>query len=118
MQVIYKILTPAHWAQMCADGALTPQGVDAADGYVHFSTAAQLTETLDKHYAGHGDLVLLAIASDDLGLALKWEVSRGGDMFPHLYDTLHIDDVRADFLLNGTRDGLDEWLASSEGAIK
>lgn len=118
MQVIYKILTPEHWAKMRADGGLTPEGVDAADGYVHFSTAKQLPETLDKHYIGHGDLVLLAVASDDLGVALKWEVSRGGDEFPHLYDTLRMDDIRADFALNETRDGLGDWLAESEEAIK
>ena len=116
MQVIYKILTPAQWADMRADGALTPQGVDAADGYVHFSTAAQLTETLDKHFTGHGDLVLLAVAVADLGVALKWEVSRGGDKFPHLYDTLRMDDIRADFALNAARDGLTVWLAASAEA--
>lgn len=117
MQVIYKILAPIQWAEMRINGALTPQGVDAADGYVHFSTAGQLIETLDKHYAGHGDLVLLAVASDDLGMALKWEVSRGGDKFPHLYDTLCMDDIRADFALNAARDGVEDWLAKSEEMV-
>lgn len=113
MQAIYKILSPEHWAQMRADGVLTPQGVDAADGYVHFSTAAQLIETLDTHFSDHADLIVLAVASDDLGVALKWEASRGGDLFPHLYDILRIDDIRADFAVNRARDGLAAWLAAS-----
>ena len=116
MQLIYKILTQAAWGAMRADGYMTPMGVDAADGYVHFSTAAQLGATLDKHYAEHGDLVILAVAAETLGAALKWEVSRGGDMFPHLYDTLRIDDVAADFALNAARDGLAAWLARGAGA--
>ena len=114
--MIYKILPPAQWAKMRADGVLTPQGVDAADGYVHFSTAAQLVETLDKHFGGHGDLVLLAVASDDLGVALKWESARNGDLFPHLYDTLRMDDIRADFALTAARDGLADWLTQAEEA--
>ena len=116
MQLIYKILTPAAWAAMRADGQLTPMGVDAADGYVHFSTAAQLGATLDKHYAGHGALVLLAVAAEGLGAALKWEVSRGGDMFPHLYGTLRMDDIAADFALTAARAGLAAWLAEGAGA--
>jgi uncharacterized protein (DUF952 family) len=115
MQMIYKILTPQSWADMRADGQLTPTGVDAADGYVHFSTAAQLGETLNKHYAGYGDLVVLAVGAEALGVALKWEVSRGGDRFPHLYDTLLMDDVAADFAVNAARDGLDDWLRAFAG---
>ena len=112
-RLIYKILTPAAAAQMQADGQLTPSGVDAADGYVHFSNAAQLVETLDKHYAGHGDLVLLAVAEDEeaCGAALRWEVSRNGDKFPHLYAPLRADMVRYRFALNAARDGLTAWLA-------
>ena len=60
-------------------------GVDARDGFIHFSTAAQVGETAAKHFAGGADLVLLAVDADALGRALKWEVSRGGDLFPHLY---------------------------------
>ena len=59
--------------------------IDAADGYMHFSTAAQLAETLRLHFAGQSDLVLLAIRSADLGANLVWEPSRGGALFPHLY---------------------------------
>lgn len=114
MQMIYKILTPPAWAQLRADGTLVPTGVDAADGYVHFSTVAQLGETLDKHYAGHGDLVLLALPSAALGDNLMWERARNGDLFPHLYAPLRADMVRAHFCLNGARVGLKQWLAHQE----
>lgn len=114
MQMIYKILTLAAWAQLRADGTLLPTGVDAEDGYVHFSTAAQLGETLDKHYHAHGDLVLLAIKCAALGDNLVWEKARHGDLFPHLYAPLRVDAVRADFHLSPTRDGLAHWLAQQE----
>ena len=117
MQLIYKIVTPDAYQAMQADGALTRSGVDAADGFVHFSTAAQLIETLDKHYAGHADLVLLAVSDTACGAALKWEVSRGGDKFPHLYDKLktpHIADV---FHLNAARAGLESWLMSAQEGV-
>jgi uncharacterized protein (DUF952 family) len=62
--------------------------VDARDGFIHFSTADQARETAAKHFAGASDLTLVAVDADALGGALKWEVSRGGDLFPHLYGTL------------------------------
>ena len=108
--MIFKILAPAADAQMQADGALTVSGVDAVDGYVHFSTASQLGETLDKHYAGHGALVLLAVTADSLGDDVRWEVSRNGDKFPHLYASFRADMVAARFALNAQRDGLTDWL--------
>lgn len=110
-RLIYKILSPEADAQMRADGRLAPGGVDAADGFIHFSTAAQLSETLDKHYAGHGALVIFAAASADLGDALRWEASRGGDLFPHLYAVFETAHVSARFALNATRDGLDGFLS-------
>lgn len=112
-ELIYKILTPAARADMQAAGVMTPAGVDAADGYVHFSTAAQLGETLDKHYAGHGALEILAVRPETLGDALKWEVSRGGDLFPHLYAPFDEAMVAAAFSLDAARSGLADWLAAA-----
>ena len=110
-RLIYKILSPEADAQMRADTQLTPSGVDASDGFIHFSTAAQLSETLNKHYAGHGALVILAVNADVLGDALKWEVSRGGDLFPHLYAPFETAHVSARLALTATRDGLDAFLS-------
>ena len=81
---IYKILSRAEWAQAQAAGVFAGSAVDHADGFIHFSTAAQAPETARRHFAGQSDLVVLAIEADDLGAALVWEPSRGGDLFPHL----------------------------------
>lgn len=67
--------------------------IDVADGFVHFSTAEQTPETLARHFAGQRDLVLLACEAEAMGDALKWEVSRGGALFPHLYRPLRLSDV-------------------------
>ena len=109
-RLIYKILSRAAADQLHADGTLQPYGVDAADGYVHFSTAAQLSETLDKHYAGHDELVLLAVPVAACGDALRWEPSRNQQNFPHLYAPLSAAMVSEIFSLNGARDGLRAWL--------
>ncbi len=114
-RLIYKILSPEADAAMRAAGFLQPQGVDLADGYVHFSTAAQLGETLDKHYAGHDDLMILAVESDGCGAALRWEASRGGDLFPHLYARFDNRLVTARFSLNAARDGLERFLSEAKG---
>lgn len=95
---------------MRADETLAPIGVDAEDRFIHFSTAAQLPETLDKHYAGHGALIILAVEAVPLGDALRWEVSRGGDLFPHLYAPFETAHVAARFALNAARDGLADFL--------
>jgi uncharacterized protein (DUF952 family) len=65
-------------------------GVDLADGFIHFSTAAQAGETARRHFAGQADLVVLAVDAEGLGEALRWEPSRGGDLFPHLYGPLDV----------------------------
>ena len=88
MSVIYKILTAAEWAAAQAAGRFDGSPVDLKDGYIHFSTAAQAQETARRHFHGVADLVVLAIDADTLGDALKWEPSRGGDLFPHLYGPL------------------------------
>jgi len=88
MTTIYKICPAALWRQAEAGGVFRGSPVDLADGYIHFSTAAQARETAAKHFAGQSDLVLVAIDSEKLKGDLKWEPSRGGALFPHLYATL------------------------------
>jgi uncharacterized protein (DUF952 family) len=94
-QLIYKILSASSWQDAQESGAFTGAPVDIADGFIHFSTAEQVKETAAKHFAGQRDLVLLAIDSSQLGSGeLKWEVSRGGALFPHLYGALDVNTVR------------------------
>ena len=83
--LIYKIATRASYAAAHEVGHYAGMPIDAADGYMHFSTAAQLPETLRLHFRGEADLVLLAVRTADLGEQLVWEPSRGGQLFPHLY---------------------------------
>ena len=90
---IYKILRAPEWADLQRDGASPGAPIDVADGYVHFSTAAQAAETAAKHFAGVEGLVLLACDTEMMGAALRWEPSRGGDLFPHLYRELRMSDV-------------------------
>ena len=84
----YKILTAYQWAQFQSEGVFTGAPVDLADGYIHMSTAEQLNETLARHFAGQSNLVIATIDLTHLGDALKWEVSRGGALFPHYYEAL------------------------------
>lgn len=91
--LIYKIFRSNEWQALRRDGSTTGAPVDVADGYVHFSTSEQAAETAAKHFAGEADLFLLAVETDRLGDALKWEVSRGGAKFPHLYRMLMLEDV-------------------------
>ncbi|MDU8943342.1 DUF952 domain-containing protein [Ovoidimarina sediminis] len=90
--VIYKILRSAEWAALLHDGATEGAPVDLADGFIHFSTAEQLGETAAKHFAGADGLWVLAVAADGLD-ALKWEPSRGGALFPHLYRALRLSEL-------------------------
>jgi uncharacterized protein (DUF952 family) len=85
---IYKILPRADWDAARAAGSFVGSAVDRKDGYIHFSTAAQAQETARRHFAGQADLVVLELEADDLGEALRWEPSRGGELFPHLYGRL------------------------------
>ena len=95
MRRIYKILDRAAWRAAEAAGVFTGSAVDLADGFIHFSTADQAQETAQRHFAGQPDLVLLTLDADALGEALRWEPSRGGDLFPHLYAPLPLDQVTA-----------------------
>jgi uncharacterized protein (DUF952 family) len=86
--MIYKICPAALWRVAEREGVFGGAPVDLADGYIHFSTAEQVAETAAKHFAGQDDLVLVAVDAALLGDALKWEPSRGGALFPHLYAPL------------------------------
>src|SRR5712692_518854 len=94
MTTIYKICETAQWAQAQRDGEYRGSAVDFADGYIHFSTATQVAGTAAKHFAGVSGLVVVAVGAEDLGAALKWETSRGGAPFPHLYGALPLAAVR------------------------
>ena len=85
---IYKICENALWREAERAGLFRGAPVDARDGFIHFSTAAQVRETAPRHFAGAADLMLIAVEAAALGGALRWEVSRGGDLFPHLYGPL------------------------------
>lgn len=91
--LVYKIFRRSEWDAFRAAGETGGAPVDLADGFVHLSTAAQVTETAARHFAGESDLVLVALETGALGNALRWEPSRGGDLFPHLYRPLRSADV-------------------------
>jgi uncharacterized protein (DUF952 family) len=91
---IYKICEQAAWRAAAAAGAYPGSAVDARDGFIHFSSAEQLAETAAKYFARQTGLMLIAVDADALGAALKWEPSRGGALFPHLYAALPVDAVR------------------------
>ena len=90
--LIYKIFRTPEWQALQADGSTAGAPVDLADGYIHFSTAAQAPETAAKHFAGAEGLWLIAVEADTLD-GLRWEPSRGGALFPHLYRPLRLGDV-------------------------
>ena len=90
---VFKIFRRTEWDAFRAAGRTAGAPVDLADGFIHFSTAAQVAETASKHFAAESDLVLVAVDPDRLGPELRWEPSRGGQLFPHLYRDLRIDEV-------------------------
>jgi len=91
---IYKICEQTAWHAAEAACGFRGSDVDQQDGFIHFSTAAQVDETAAKHFAGQCDLMLVAVDGEALGPALKWERSRGNDLFPHLYAALPLSAVR------------------------
>jgi uncharacterized protein (DUF952 family) len=94
MPLIYKICDAALWREAERAGVFAGAGIDLTDGYIHFSAADQVAETAAKHFAGRSNLVLIAVASEALGPALRWEPSRGGALFPHLHGPLSLAAVR------------------------
>ncbi len=95
-KTVYKIMSAAAWREAAAAGRFDGSAHDLRDGFIHLSTAAQVEETARRHYAGQTDLVLLAFDAAALGEALRWEVSRGGEPFPHLYGPLPTSALRRD----------------------
>lgn len=91
--MIYKIFRPEEWAELDQKGETIGAPIDVADGYIHFSSAGQVAETAAKHFAGEKELVLVSVDETRMGPALKWETSRGGALFPHLYRKLTTEDV-------------------------
>ena len=89
----YKIFRPKEWQTLQAEGQTLGAPIDHTDGFIHFSTATQASETAAKHFAGADGLWLAASESDDLGEKLVWEPSRGGLLFPHLYRALQLSEV-------------------------
>ena len=94
MPLIYKIAGAEEWCRAAAAGVFEGAVVDRTDGFIHFSTAFQTAETAAKWFAGRDDLVLAAVDVEALGTALRWEISRGGALFPHLYGPLPFSAVR------------------------
>jgi uncharacterized protein (DUF952 family) len=93
MTTIYKICPAELWAAAEKDGLFRGAPVDLEDGYIHFSTAAQVAETAARHFKGQDGLLIVAIASERLGPALRFEPARSGDLFPHLYGPLDLKAV-------------------------
>ena len=91
--IIYKLLRIAEWQQLEAETETLGAPIDLQDGYIHFSTKEQVKETASKHFAGVAALQLLACDSAVMSSHLKWEPSRGGALFPHLYRALSLKDV-------------------------
>ncbi|PVB63199.1 DUF952 domain-containing protein [Labrenzia sp. 011] len=88
MTLIFKIVPRLLWQEAVNAGVFAGAPVDLADGFIHFSTADQVRETAGKHFAAQSDLLLAAFDATSFGDRLKWEPSRGGALFPHLYDQL------------------------------
>lgn len=92
-RIIYKIVPRELWQEARDEGVFRGAAIDLHDGYIHFSTAAQAVETAARHFAGVEGLLLVAVNAASLGEALRFELSRGGDLFPHLYANLPLDAV-------------------------
>ena len=107
----YKVLTAEQFDQFKADGVFKGAPVDLADGYIHMSTREQAADTVAKHFAGQDRLVMLMIDLAPLGDAVKWEVSRGGALFPHLYGELPMSAVAGKVVLRIGDDGLHQFPA-------
>ena len=88
MVLIYKIVPKTMWDSVRWTGTFAGAPINLADGFIHFSAGHQVAETVTRHFVGQEYLLLVAVEADDLDDALKWEVSRGGDEFPHLYASL------------------------------
>lgn len=102
---IYKALTPNQWAAFQSGGVFTGSPVDLADGYIHLSCASELKATLDKWYADQAQVVLLQVKTSAIEAQLKYEVSRGGVDFPHLYADLPMSAIGQVWVVSAGADG-------------
>ncbi len=93
MTLVYKVVSQAQWSAALEMGVFSGAEIDHRDGYIHLSSGEQAERTVALYFGGRDDLVLVAIDSEHLGEALKWEPSRGGDLFPHLYAKLPLERV-------------------------
>ena len=91
--LIFKIFRKEEWLEFKTLGKTEGAPIDVADGFIHFSKAGQVQETVEKHFKDEKDLILVSCNVGDLEPDLKWEVSRGGDLFPHLYRKLLLKDI-------------------------
>ena len=105
MNVAYKVLTGEQMDVLLRDGVFLGAPIDLADGYIHLSAADQVTETVDKHFAGQTGLHVETVDLAALGNAVKWEPSRGGQLFPHIYAPLPLSAVAAHGPLARDADG-------------
>ena len=105
VRTIYKICPASAWREAERSGVYRGSADDARDGFIHFSTASQVAGTAKKHFFGQTGLFLIAVDADELGEALRWEPSRGGELFPHLYGELDLGAVTAVLDLRARSDG-------------
>src|SRR3954467_13274527 len=105
VRTIYKICPASAWREAERRGAFRGSADDLRDGFIHFSTAAQVAETAKKHFSGQTGLFLIAVDADALGDSLRWEPSRNGELFPHLYGELDLGAVTAVLDLRARSDG-------------
>ncbi len=101
----YKVLTSSQHDTLQRDKVFDGAPVDLADGFIHLSTASQLAETLDKHFADQSGLFIAAVDLERLGETVKWEISRGGQQFPHVYGPLPLCAITRVFALEHDQDG-------------
>jgi len=94
-ELIYKILPRGEWDNALAEGVFHGSGIDLKDGYIHFSDANQVQETARLHFAGKTNLVLVSVDPKLVSAEIKWEASRNGNLFPHLYGPLNLDSVKS-----------------------
>lgn len=113
-RVAYKLVDRTEWAAARAAGTYAGSAIDLADGYIHLSGADQLAETARRHYAGRSELMLVVVDLRSLGAALKWEASRGGALFPHLYASLPVAAATVERPLSVDEDGV---MRFDDGAI-
>jgi uncharacterized protein (DUF952 family) len=105
VRIIYKICPASAWREAERRGVYLGSADDSRDGFIHFSTAPQVRETVKKHFSGQAGLFLVSVDADLLGAALRWEPSRGGDLFPHLYGELDLGAVTGVMELHARADG-------------